>query len=141
MNALSFTPRAMACALLCLGLAGTSSAEGTLGADAKARADAWIGRDASELLVQLRVDGGRLEIDEDDTSMETYYTSNTKKPGWTENVYGSVGDLRYIDHQVQHPPEHRCDITYVADRDGIIRRWEHDGPQCDTDIVGPKPRR
>ncbi len=141
MKRISMKPAAVASVLLGVLLAGTSSADTPLSADAKARADAWIGRDASELLLQLRVDGGRLEIDEDDSAMETYYTSNTKKPAWTENVYGAVGDLRYVDHQVQHPPEHRCDITYVADREGIIRRWEHDGPQCDKDIVGPKAKR
>ena len=33
---------------------------------AKGKADEWIGRDASDLLLQLRVDGGRVEISEDD---------------------------------------------------------------------------
>ena len=39
---------------------------------AKGKADEWIGRDASELLLQLRVDGGRVEITEDDDEVRGF---------------------------------------------------------------------
>ncbi len=38
---------------------------------ATAKADAWIGRDAADLLTQLRVDGGRVRIEEIESTGET----------------------------------------------------------------------
>ena len=54
-----FLPGALACALLAA--AGAAGAQ-TLGAAARASADGWIGREASQLLMQLRVDGDAGEV-------------------------------------------------------------------------------
>ena len=125
-----------------------------LGQPARAKAEAWVGRDASDLLMQLRVDGGRVRIQEDDRTLETRYTWSTNTPAWTEKVYVSGGELLGVRIQnnahipeyaptvydlVDHPVEHRCDVTYIADSEGVVRRWEHAGPHCDDDIVGPRP--
>ena len=137
-----------------LGLAGpTLAAE--LAPETAAKAQAWVGQDASALLLQLRVDGGRAQIVEDDATMETRYTWSTSTPAWTERIHVSGGELVGIHvrgnlhlpeytpivyDEVDHPEKHRCDVTYVADREGVVRRWEHHGPDCDDDIVGPKTR-
>lgn len=149
-----FLPGALACALLAA--SGAAGAQ-TLGAGARASADGWIGREASQLLMQLRVDGGRVQIEEDDATLETRYTWRTVVPAYTEQVKVGGGEFLYMEptgtsgerpvfapiivEDVHHAEEHRCDITYIADRDGVVRRWQHRGPQCDTDIVGPDARR
>ncbi|MEG2806026.1 hypothetical protein [Stenotrophomonas sp.] len=150
-------PSAAAWLLLCLGLAGSAQADTVLNAQAKALADGWIGRDASALLLQLRVDGGRVQIDEDDATLETRYTWTTIQPAWTEKVYVSGGEFLYNEptppsgyrpvfapihyRNVEHPPVHRCDISYIADREGRVQRWVANGIQCDEDVVGPQQRR
>ena len=57
---------------------------------ANAKADAWLGKDASELLMQLRVDGGRVQINENDATNETSYTWSTWNPAWNEEVVTGV---------------------------------------------------
>lgn len=121
-----------------------------------AKAQAWIGRDASVLLLQLRVDGNRVQIEEDDATLETRYTWRTVTPAWVEKVHVSGGQFMYMEstgngqrpvfapivyEERPHPELHRCDVTYIADSEGIVRRWEHRGPECDADIVGPDARR
>jgi len=120
---------------------------------AATKAGAWVGRDASSLLMELRVDGGRVQIDEDDSTMVTRYTWRTVTPAWTERVHVSGGDLVHVHvrgnlhipeytpivyDEIDHPEKHRCDVTYVADREGVVRRFEIKGPECDADVVGPK---
>ena len=124
-----------------------------LGAATAAKANAWVGRDASDLLLQLRVDGGRAQIVEDDATMETRYIWSTSTPAWTERIHVSGGELLGLRIQpngqipeyspivyeyIDHPIKHRCDITFVVDSEGVVRRWEHRGPDCDEDIIGPK---
>lgn len=139
--------------MLIFGLACSSAGASELSGAASARANAWVGRDASALLLKLRVDGGRAKIVEDDGSMETRYTWSTSTPAWTERIHVSGGELigiRMQPNNVQipeytpivydyknHSIKHRCDVTYIADSEGVVRRWEHLGPDCDEDIVGP----
>lgn len=133
---------------------------------AKSKADAWIGKDASELLLQLRVDGGQVDIQEDDATGETRYTWSTWNPAWVETRV-SGGGLSYgngapgstlvgvtqggngvagapiyqapsqVDY-VQHAATHRCDVTFFANADGIVVRWEFTGAACGRDIRAPK---
>jgi len=109
---------------------------------ADSKASAWLGRDAGELLIQLRVDGGRVQIEEADG--ETHYTWTSINKAWNEHVVVSSGSLfglmptTVVSQNIQHPEQHRCQITYVADREGKIRRYRYAGPMCRQDIVPPK---
>lgn len=133
---------------------------------ATTKADAWIGKDAGELLLQLRVDGGRVDINENDATGETSYTWSSWNPAWTEEVV-TGGGLSYggpsgagsqmvgvtpggngvagapifraptQSHYVDHPATHRCDVTFYADMDGIVTRWEYTGSACARDIKRP----
>ena len=116
---------------------------------AQAKADEWVGRDASDLLLQLRVDGGRVEITEDDDAGETRYSWATINPAWTEtwttggNVVGIAYGAPMYDgpvqvHEKYHDATHRCTITFIADLEGIIRRWEMHGNACRSDVRRPK---
>lgn len=116
---------------------------------AKGKADEWIGRDASELLLQLRVDGGRVEITEDDEAGETHYTWATINPAWTEtwttggNVVGIAYGAPMYDspvqvHEKHHDATHRCTITFIADLEGIIQGWKMHGESCRSDVRKPK---
>jgi len=112
---------------------------------ATSKADAWIGRDASELLLQLRVDGGRVRIREIEATGETAYTWDTWNAGRTETVItgsdftpGPVVTKNIYTKDVYHPPAHRCGVTYYADMEGIVRRWEYAGKSCGRDVAKPK---
>lgn len=116
---------------------------------AKSKADEWIGRDASDLLLQLRVDGGRVQITEDDEAGQTHYTWSTINPAWIEtwttggNVVGiSYGAPMYDGpvqvHERHHEATHRCSITFIADMEGIVRKWEMNGSACGSDVKRPK---
>ncbi|WP_242101378.1 MULTISPECIES: hypothetical protein [unclassified Lysobacter] len=137
-------------AAMLLFCAGHATAQGSRRANA--RADAWLGRDAGELLLQLRVDGDRVQITENDESGETAYTWSTWNPAWTEEVVTAVdtrpigataggglllGQTVYTE-DVHHAATHRCDVTFFADSDGVIRRWEYTGNRCTWDIQKPK---
>ena len=134
----------------------------------RSKADAWVGRDASELLLQLRVDGGRVDIDENDETGETSYAWRTWNPAWTETVttggglsYGGPGaaggnmvgmapgagrgapgvpvfQAPTETHHVDHAATHRCDVTFYASAEGIVTRWEFTGQNCKQDIRAPK---
>ena len=120
---------------------------------ATAKADEWVGRDAAELLLQLRVDGDRVQIEELESG-ETSYTWRTWNPayvkqvvtGTTNQVVGMSPGPRggAIINQIAHtkdvyvPATHRCEVTFYADIHGIIRRWEYQGNSCRRDISRPR---
>ena len=52
------------CVFLLILSAAPQALEARASERARSKADAWVGREASELLMQLRVDGGRVRIDE-----------------------------------------------------------------------------
>lgn len=122
---------------------------------ARNKADEWIGRDARDLLLQLRVDSGQVAITEDDDSGETRYTWDNWTRPWVEtyttggNVVGMAGggngmaptpifDGPAQQHEVHHPARHRCTMTYIADMEGIIRRWEMTGSDCASTTRRPR---
>ena len=120
---------------------------------ARRKADQWIGRDASELLLALRVDGGRVEIEEDEASGETRYIFRTWNDAYyTTVVTGTDSRMIGIDRgtpifhedvhtkQVYVPPSHRCTIVFTADIEGIVRDWRYEGEVCAQDIARPKDR-
>lgn len=115
---------------------------------AHGKADEWIGRDASDLLLQLRVDGGRVAITEDDEAGETRYSWSTINPAWTE-TWTEQGNLVGVDrgtpiyapgqaYERHHAATHRCTITFIADLEGTIRDWEMHGDACGSDVRRPK---
>lgn len=115
---------------------------------AKSKADEWIGRDASDLLLQLRVDGGRVEISEDDEAGETHYSWSTINPAWIE-TWTEQGPLQGVHrgvpifgpgqtHERYHEATHRCTITFIADLEGIIQGWKMHGNACRSDVRRPK---
>lgn len=131
------------------------SAAGGHESTASARAQSWVGQDASQLLMALRVDGGRVKIEEDNATMETRYIWRTVTPAWTERIHVSGGELVHVHvrgnvhipeytpivyDEIDHPEMHRCDVTYVADREGVVQRFDLSGPDCDADVVGRKGR-
>ncbi len=155
--------RGMVALVTCLGMLMTTSAVAKDRAGAKA--DAWLGRDASELLLELRVDGGRVDIEEDDETGETRYTWSTWNPAYRQEVvtggglsYGNPNGGQMVgmtqgsagvasvpvfqapteSYYVDHPATHRCDVTFHADADGVITRWEYTGASCAQDIQKPK---
>ena len=123
---------------------------------ADSKADAWIGKDASDLLMQLRVDGDRVNIVENEETGETSYTWSTWNPAWTEEVVTGVdtqvvgmvglagGAVMPITNQtvytkdVHHDATHRCDLTFFANQDGTITKWSYTGKRCGADIAKPK---
>ncbi|GAB2501121.1 hypothetical protein [Lysobacter humi (ex Lee et al. 2017)] len=120
---------------------------------AKRKADEWVGRDASELLLQLRVDGGRVEIEEDEATDETRYIFRTWDDAYYKTVVtGSDQHMIGVDRgtpiyqetvytdQVFVPAQHRCTIVFTADPEGIIRHWRYEGDVCVQDIKRPKNR-
>lgn len=138
--------RQAAIALLC-GAALAAAAGGAIAQGrTKAKADAWLGRDASELLLQLRVDGGSVHIAEIDATNETSYTWTTANPAWVEEVNdvqtapAGPGLMRQTvtTTDIHHAATHRCTLTFYADIDGIIRRWEAEGRRCGSDTIAPK---
>lgn len=120
---------------------------------AKRKADQWIGRDASELLLALRVDGGRVEIEEDEATGETRYIFRTWEDAYYATVVtGTDSHMIGVDRgtpifqenvytkQVYVPPTHRCTVVFTADAEGIVRDWRYEGPVCAQDIARPKDR-
>lgn len=116
------------------------------GGRARSKADAWIGKDASALLMQLRVDGGSVQIDEIDATNETSYTWTTSNAAWTEEINdvhtAPIGpglmQQTVSTTEVHHAATHRCTLTFFADADGIVRRWAAEGSRCGTDVLAPK---
>lgn len=135
-----------------------SMAAAVLAADARAdaAAQAWVGRDASELLTVFRVDGGRINMIENEATGETAYRFVSRGRGkrvWVSEghematvmtpVAGSGGqavpvtapvDTGYHEHK---EGDLRCDVTFHADADGSIVRWEYTGEACGRDIEEP----
>ncbi|KAB7767519.1 hypothetical protein CKY51_11420 [Xanthomonas maliensis] len=128
-------------------------------ADPEAIAKAWLGHDASELMLQWPVDRG-LYISENVQTQETAYTYNFGIPAhyrtdyWVEQgpmvgVVQGGGVATPIFSQELHssktfvPQEDHCEVTFVADAQGIISRYDFAGSKCKPYIRGwgrPKKR-
>lgn len=149
------TMRALFAAAALLGvMSAITDAQARESRGATTRADAWVGRDAGDLLLQLRVDGGRVRIIEDDEAGETHYVWSSWNPAWTETVTTGGGVVGMVpggrgfaptpifgateQHEIHHEATHRCDVTFTADLEGIVQRWEYTGRNCRQDIRRPR---
>lgn len=131
--------RAM-CATYLLAMAPLASA-GMFG-DPEEIARSWLGHDASELMMQWPVDRG-LYTSENTETRETAYTYNFgTEAHYRTDYWTTQGQLIGVDRgtpiyqQDQHsqtsfvPAEHHCEITFVANAEGIITRYDFAGSKC-----------
>lgn len=152
----AFTPRgpsALLHGLLIASAAAPCLAQADTRADAAARA--WLGRDAGDLLLVLRVDGG-VDVMEDEATGETAYRFVSRGPSkrsWVSvgtqmgvamtPTAGSRGQAVAVaapmdtGYYAYAPGDLRCDITFHADRGSRIARWEYRGGKCARDIEAP----
>ncbi len=114
-------------------------------------ATAWIGHEAADLLMQWTVsDDVRFSTSENAKTHETAYTYYFAIPAhytfnyWTENTGNIIGMTpggggvasMPIFEQVQHvektyhPLSEQCNVTFIADVQGIIRRYDFRGSNC-----------
>lgn len=122
--------------------------------------DAWIGKDASQLLLEWRVDGRHLNVRENDDTGDTYYTFTFRNPAWRERVQvgtqtqmvgmtpGSFAGNQVTSmvpvHQTtpiyemrHHPESTRCTVLFRADYEGVINYWAYEGT-CNRDTQAPR---
>jgi hypothetical protein len=101
-------------------------------------ADSWLGHDASELLTQWPVDKGYRTY-ELDSSNETAYSFNfgIDAYSYSHDVYDGqqmVGpgiiQQNYHEEVVNVPRQDHCFITFYANAEGIIARYEYSGIKC-----------
>lgn len=101
-------------------------------------ADSWLGHDASELLTQWPIDKGYSTY-ELEKSNETAYSFNfgINAYSYTHDVYDGqqmVGpgiiQQNYHEETVNVPKQDHCFITFYANADGIIARYEYSGVKC-----------
>jgi hypothetical protein len=122
-----------------LGLAVSFSAHAT-NAYSKAStavADSWLGHDASELLVQWPVDRGFSSYEVSKTG-ETAYEYNFGSEAYSYDssntqAVGQMGNTLILQTTNEHhdvAAEHHCTVTFYANADGIISRYEYDGVKC-----------
>ncbi|QWT21814.1 hypothetical protein KPL74_07355 [Bacillus sp. NP157] len=113
-------------------------------------ADSWLGHDASELLVQWPVDRGFSSYEVEKTG-ETAYEYNFGSAAYSYDSsntapIGNEGSTLIMQTTTEHhevPAEHHCTVTFYANADGIISRYEYDGVKCAPYIRGwgrPKNR-
>ncbi|PKV14732.1 hypothetical protein [Xanthomonas prunicola] len=111
-------------------------------------ARSWIGHDASELMMQWPVDSG-LYTSENTETHETAYTYNFgvkehyRTDYWTEQG-GVIGmapggngvaptpifEQNQRSQTVFVPAEYHCEVTFVANAEGIITRYDFAGSKC-----------
>jgi hypothetical protein len=107
-------------------------------------ADSWLGHDASELLTQWPIDRSFTTRELTDTG-ETAYSFNfgINAYSYVKNVYDgqirvsqNVIQQNYHQEQVDIPRQEHCYITFYADEDGKISRYEYSGIKCRPYLKG-----
>ncbi|KTF40466.1 hypothetical protein [Xanthomonas translucens] len=128
------------CALALLGSAPPASADMFGSPEEVARS--WVGHDASELMMQWPVDRGLYTAENTETH-ETAYTYNFgieehyRTDYWTTDgrIVGMDGNTPIFE-QIGHsqtvfvPTEQHCEVTFVANAEGIITRYDFAGSKC-----------
>lgn len=110
-------------------------------------AESWLGKDASELLLQWPVDAG-FQQSEDEKTGETLYTYNfgTDAYSYDDPIYGGsqlvgmhrVGNVQHPIYQnpvvgyerINVPAVHHCTVIFAANEDGVIHRYAYNGWRC-----------
>ncbi|WP_426702126.1 hypothetical protein ACPPVV_03680 [Rhodanobacter sp. Col0626] len=106
-------------------------------------AESWIGHDASVLLTQWPVDSGFTTSEVTKTNetaysytfgQDAYVHSYDVSDGWAPVGTGPQGELvmqESLHTEREYVPQKiDCTITFYADEQGIIRRYEYDGNAC-----------
>lgn len=100
-------------------------------------ADAWIGHDASELLMQWPVDRGftQTELENGKTAYEYTFgaeayhaTGSTSSLGAGPSPGGVMQTISYYDYWV--PAQTYCVVVFFANKDGIIDDYKFNGEKC-----------
>ncbi|MBB4130994.1 MULTISPECIES: hypothetical protein [unclassified Xanthomonas] len=128
------------CAIVLLTTAAPASAD--LFGTAEVIAQSWVGHDATELMMQWPVGKG-LYTSENTETQETAYTYNFGiEAHYRTNYWTTQGGIIGMDRgtpifeEYQHsekvyvPAEHHCEITFIADAEGIITRYDFAGTKC-----------
>jgi hypothetical protein len=100
-------------------------------------AKSWLGHDASALLMQWPVDSGYRAFEVDATG-ETGYSwdfgrnESSYTDYWQSASPAGPGIVAVEQHseKVVVPRQYHCGVTFYANADGIISRYEYGGPQC-----------
>ncbi|MCW0391819.1 MULTISPECIES: hypothetical protein [Xanthomonas] len=135
------------CAFALLGVSPLSSAD--MFGKPEDIARSWVGHDAGELMMQWPVDRG-LYTSENPETHETAYTYNFgvdahyRTDYWTTQgaVVGMtpggggmaptpIFEQNEHSQQVYVPAEHHCEVTFIANAEGIITRYDFAGSKCD----------
>jgi hypothetical protein len=118
-------------------------------------AKSWIGHDASELLTQWPVDSGfnTFEIQKTNETAysynfgvrahtNTYNVSDGAEPVGTDAQGGLVMAENYHTEKEYVPQKIECDMTFYANTQGIIIRYEYRGTTCRSNFkYWGKPKR
>ncbi|GAA0919714.1 hypothetical protein KR767_10070 [Luteibacter anthropi] len=113
-------------------LAGTADTRG-----ASAVADAWIGHEAADLLMQWPVDRGfqQTEMENGATAYEYHFGTeayhakgSTSTLGAGPTPGGVMQTISYYDYWV--PAQTHCVVVFFANRDGIIDDYKFNGERC-----------
>jgi hypothetical protein len=100
-------------------------------------ADSWLGHDASELLIQWPVDRGFSSYEVPGTD-ETAYSYNFGREAYSYDSsntapVGQMGNTLIMQTTTTHhdvEAQHYCTMTFYANAQGVISRYEYDGEKC-----------
>ncbi|WP_368312829.1 hypothetical protein [Luteibacter sp. CQ10] len=104
---------------------------------ASAVADAWIGHEASDLLMQWPVDRGfqQTELGDGVTAYEYHFGTEAYHAVGSNTTLGAgptpggvMQTVSYYDYWV--PAQTHCVVVFFANRDGIIDNYKFNGSKC-----------
>jgi len=105
---------------------------------ATAIANSWLGHDASELLVQWPVDAGFSTYEVEKTGETGYkWTFGVPAHSYTQTIFDgqqqidvNVIQQNYHEELVDVAAKYECFVTFIANAEGIITRYEYNGSKC-----------
>ena len=101
-------------------------------------AESWLGHDASELLTQWPIDKGYMTYELDKTNETAYsFYFGVDAYSYTRDVFDgqqmvAPGIIEQSYHQevVNVPRQDHCFITFFANAEGVIARYQYSGFKC-----------